>query len=58
MAFAFACKVLGVKCDWEATAPTRNELMAKIRQHGKEGKHSVSEIVAGQAVRNVGSSGQ
>lgn len=54
MAFAFNCRVLGVDCDWETTADTREGVMAQVREHAREGKHPIHEVIASQSVRNVG----
>jgi len=39
----FACRDLGMDCDWEAEAPTVEELMSKIAEHAKH-HHGMEEI--------------
>lgn len=42
MAYKFACSKVGFSCPFEAEGKTEDELMAKIKKHGKEA-HGMTE---------------
>ncbi len=38
----YACKDVGVDCDWSASAETEEELLAKIEVHAKEAHSDIT----------------
>jgi predicted small metal-binding protein len=45
MGYKFSCRATGQDCDFTAEAPTKEELMLKIAEHGKtaHGMETISE---------------
>ncbi len=49
----FACKDIGMQCNFTAKAKTEDELMEKIAQHAKEA-HNMPQIDAAMAAKVKG----
>ncbi len=43
MGYEFACKDIGMDCDFKVSGKTKEELMPKIAEHAKD-KHKIDQI--------------
>jgi predicted small metal-binding protein len=43
MSKVFCCKDLGIECNWESTAETKEELLEIVAEHAKT-EHNMMEI--------------